>query len=203
MEKYNEEYLKSNITFTEDGRLLDCNGNSVMMGWEDKIMGDAAKLICRDGGKILNVGFGLGLIDTHIQSHHPQEHWIIEAHPQVIKKMKEDGWDQKSNVTCIFNKWQNVLEDLPKFDGIYFDTWKDIRDSFEHKIGDLLNPGGKYLFFNGKSVVSSNMWEKMGYNVETHTTILDKIDENQTSGGVYYWKPDLKEFLHQLIIKQK
>ena len=37
--------------------------------------------------------------------------------------MKSEGWDKKPNVNCIFDKWQNVYKDLPKFDGIYFDTW--------------------------------------------------------------------------------
>ena len=30
-----------------------------MMDWEEDIMKDAAALICRDGGKILNIGFGI------------------------------------------------------------------------------------------------------------------------------------------------
>ena len=87
----NEEFLKKELTFTNNGRLIDHLGNRVMMDWEDGIMKDAASLICRDGGKILNIGFGLGIIDTYIQSYNIQEHWIIEAHPQVIHKMKEDG----------------------------------------------------------------------------------------------------------------
>ena len=56
----NDRYLKSEVTYTEDGRLLDSNGCSVMMDWEDTIMEDAAKLICRDGGRILNVGVWIG-----------------------------------------------------------------------------------------------------------------------------------------------
>lgn len=37
------------------------------------------------GGDVLNVGFGLGIIDTAIQSHRPRSHTIIEAHPDVYK----------------------------------------------------------------------------------------------------------------------
>tara|TARA_R110002167_G_scaffold147175_1_gene339181 strand:- start:179 stop:676 length:498 start_codon:yes stop_codon:yes gene_type:complete len=165
-------------------------------------MEDAAKLICRDGGRILNVGFGLGIIDRYIQSHNPQEHWIIEAHPQVIEKMKKDGWDKKPNIICIFDKWQNVLETLPKFDGIYFDTWQDISTKFTDKLNNLLNIGGKYLYFNGK-VSAIEQWKELGYEVEVHKTILDNIDDNQTSNNEYYWSPTEKDFFHQLIIKEK
>ena len=203
-ESPNDLYLKNNVTYTDDGRLLDYKGNSVMMDWEDDIMKDAAALICRDGGKILNIGFGLGLIDNYIQSYNPEEHWIIEAHPQVANKMKEEGWDKKKNVTCIFDKWQNVLKDLPKFDGIYFDTWQEkifigLVD-LDKPLIDFLNPGGKLLEFNGRQS-GTPVIRGMGFKVEEHITILDKVDLNQKSNGGTYWNPKRTKFYHQLIIK--
>jgi protein arginine N-methyltransferase 2 len=36
------------------------------MGWEKPLMEVHAKIICSKGGDILNVGFGLGIIDTFI-----------------------------------------------------------------------------------------------------------------------------------------
>ena len=36
---------------------------------------------------MLNVGFGLGLVDTAIQSNNPRSHTIIEAHPDVLRKV--------------------------------------------------------------------------------------------------------------------
>jgi protein arginine N-methyltransferase 2 len=39
-----------------------------MMGWEAPLMEQHARVICgQGGGHYLNVGFGLGIIDTHIQ----------------------------------------------------------------------------------------------------------------------------------------
>jgi hypothetical protein len=39
-----------------------------MMGWEQPLMVKHAALICGDGGKdVMNVGFGLGLVDDAIQ----------------------------------------------------------------------------------------------------------------------------------------
>lgn len=81
-----------------------------MMGWEDPLMKLHAAEICVPNpqgecagkeadlvdqhlilgvGDILNVGFGLGLIDTYIQSYKPRSHTIIEAHPDVYKHMIE------------------------------------------------------------------------------------------------------------------
>jgi len=43
--------------------------------------------VCTGGGDVLNVGFGLGLVDTAIQSNNPRSHTIIEAHPDVLRKV--------------------------------------------------------------------------------------------------------------------
>ena len=43
--------------------------------------------ICSSGGDVLNVGFGLGLVDRAIQSNQPRSHTIVEAHPGVLRKV--------------------------------------------------------------------------------------------------------------------
>lgn len=47
--------------------------------------------ICSSRGDVLNVGFGLGLVDRAIQSNQPRSHTIIEAHPDVLRKVQ--FWD--------------------------------------------------------------------------------------------------------------
>ena len=98
----NESYRNEKLTYTEDGRLFDSNGHSVMMEWEDELMKIGAETICRNGGDVLNVGFGMGIIDTYIEEHRPRTHWIIEGHPDVQRKIIEDGWLKKTHVKVIF-----------------------------------------------------------------------------------------------------
>ena len=199
-------YMDNEVTYTNDGRLLDYLGNAVMMEWEDPIMKDAASLICRDGGKILNVGFGLGLIDNYIQSHNVEEHWIIESHPGVIQKMKDEGWDKKPNVTCIFDKWQNVYQDLPIFEGVYFDTWMESQEDFHKVIESILNPnGGKYLYFSGRVMSKSALetWGKYGFSLEEHITKLTHITSEQKISGGQYWPETQTEFNQKLLIYNK
>lgn len=88
----NEEYLKSSLRY-DDGRLLDADGEAVMMGWEKPLMERHADVLCgrtieeagtSDSGRdVLNIGFGLGIIDEEIQKRRPRSHTIIEAHPDV------------------------------------------------------------------------------------------------------------------------
>ena len=123
----NLDYLKQKLVFKDD-QMLDANGDAVMMGWEGPLMKLHAELMChgQDGkktaGDVLNVRFGLGLIDTYLQDRRPRSHTIIEAHPDVHAWMLEQGWDKKPGVTIHFGRWQDVVGKLGQFDGIFFDT---------------------------------------------------------------------------------
>jgi len=47
---------------------------------------------CRPAA-VLNVGFGMGIVDTAIQLQEPHNHIIVEAHPQVVERARE--WAKK------------------------------------------------------------------------------------------------------------
>ena len=88
-----DEYLSTNIEIKDgvlSSSLLDI---SIMDDQETLIMEESAKVICKNGGDILNVGFGLGIIDSYIQQHKIKSHTIIEIHPGVIQHAKNLGFD--------------------------------------------------------------------------------------------------------------
>lgn len=117
-------YLGRKVSY-DTGDLIDDDGRGVMMAWEGPLMVEHAEILCRSGGDVLNVGFGMGLIDTAIQKLQPRSHTIIEAHPQVTRvpfilpitptwlqvyqKMIRDGWDKKPNVRIIFSRYIQYL----------------------------------------------------------------------------------------------
>ncbi|KAL4181066.1 hypothetical protein AMTRI_Chr12g269260 [Amborella trichopoda] len=116
-------YLEDRVAFSED-RLMDSDNKAVMMAWEKPLMEAHAKAVCCGGvdggaGQILNVGFGMGLIDMAIQQFSPLSHTIIEAHPGVYARMLHSGWGEKPNVKIIFGRWQDVLPELQSYDVIF------------------------------------------------------------------------------------
>uniref|UniRef100_A0A2P2J8T2 Protein arginine N-methyltransferase 2 n=1 Tax=Rhizophora mucronata TaxID=61149 RepID=A0A2P2J8T2_RHIMU len=147
----NGDYLEDRVTFSED-MLMDSSSKAIMMAWEKPLMEAHAKAVCSGGGHILNIGFGMGLVDTAIQQYAPATHTIVEAHPEVYSRMLRDGWGEKENVKIIFGRWQDVLSQLETYDGIFFDTYgeyyEDLREFHQH-LHVLLKPGGIYSFFNG------------------------------------------------------
>tara|TARA_Y100000389_G_C17387388_1_gene477847 strand:+ start:541 stop:1167 length:627 start_codon:yes stop_codon:yes gene_type:complete len=188
----NPDYHNEKLTYTDDNLLLDSNGSAIMMGWEKNIMKYSAFEVCKNGGDILNIGFGLGFIDNYIQNWSPKTHWIIESHPDVQRKMIEDGWLKKENVKVIFKPWQEVIKHLPKFDGIYFDTWLESQMEFDKNVKNLLKPKGIYSFFNNPNGGVINNIAKQSYNILnkdfdiTPIEISIKNDSNQSLKHQYF-----------------
>ncbi|TVU44873.1 hypothetical protein EJB05_04335 [Eragrostis curvula] len=147
-----ENYLDSRVSFSED-KVMDAESKAVMMEWERPLMEAHARAVCTiTGGKVLNIGFGMGLVDEAIQRYEPEEHTIVEAHPEVYARMLKLGWGEKKNVRIVFGRWQDVMPQLGSYDGIFFDTYgeyyEDMREFHQH-LPTLLKPGGIYSYFNG------------------------------------------------------
>ena len=210
----NDSYLRSNVAYQE-GRLLDADSNGVMMAWETEIMKQSADLLTPDATyknpRILNIGFGMGILDGLFQEKSPEHHDIIEAHPDVQKRMKDSGWYEKPGVTIHEGKWQDVLPKLiesgRQYDAIYFDTfaedYKAFRNFFSDFVIGLLDDGGKWGFFNGlgadrqicydvyTKVVEMDLLEA-GYDVEWTKIPIANLDESEEWQGVRrrYWALD-------------
>lgn len=66
----NHEYLRSKLKYDKndvEGLLLDGKEDAVMMSWETSLMKEHAKVVCHNKGEVLNVGHGMGIVDTAIQ----------------------------------------------------------------------------------------------------------------------------------------
>jgi len=153
----NHEYLKSKLRF-QPGILLDSSDNAVMMVWEQKIMSRHAEtLLPKPGLRALNVGHGMGIVDTEIQGREPSQHHIIEAHPQVLERLRQNGWDKKPNVTIHEGRWQDVLPKMVEqgivLDAIYYDTFAEdyfsLKNFFSEWVIQLLDSDGKFGWYNG------------------------------------------------------
>ncbi|KAF7729657.1 hypothetical protein EC973_004030 [Apophysomyces ossiformis] len=203
----NEDYLKQKLHY-DDNKLMDENNDAVMMGWEAPLMVEHAKVMCpREGLDVLNVGFGLGLIDSELQKYKPKNHFIIEAHPDVYAHMKELGWDKKPGVTILFGRWQDVVPTLTQsFDGIFFDTYGEFYDdlrAFHDAVPNILNTDGIYTWFNGLGAtnqffhdvycrVSEIDLHEFGLSTEYVTMDIATADEKGVWDGVRqrYWVLD-------------
>ncbi|KAL8784620.1 MAG: hypothetical protein Q9213_003875 [Squamulea squamosa] len=209
-------YLSSLLSFHPD-LILDASHNSVMMSWEADLMSRTASLLSPSPGlRILNIGHGMGIIDDFFQSTSPSTHHIIEAHPSVLARMREQGWYEKPNVVIHKGTWQDILPKLIEnenggmlFDAIYFDTFAEpysaLRKFFEDFVIGLLDDGGRWGYFNGLGadrqicydvygkVVELDLLEA-GFDVEWTVVEVPDLERRGEWEGVKrpYWK--LKEY---------
>lgn len=150
-----DDYLASNLEYSNNTLVTD-QQDGVMMDWETPIMKRSAEIITRPERNVLNVGFGMGIIDGFIQELGPGKHYICEAHPEVLAKMRADGWFDKPNVVVLEGPWKQTLPKLLSqgvtFAGIYYDTFSehytDMLEFFDLVCG-LLDFDGVFSFFNG------------------------------------------------------
>ena len=209
----NAPFLSSTLALDTD-KLLDEQQNGVMMVWESNIMQRSAdQVLFQPDVRLLNIGFGMGIVDQHFQAHSnkPSSHHIVEAHPGVLAIMKEKGWDQNTGVTIHEGKWQDVLPKLViqglQFDAVFFDTfaesYKDFRDFFSEQVIGLLSDGGRWSFFNGMGAdrqISYDVYQKIvemdlfeaGFDVDWTEIPIPTLEQEWEGVRRRYW--NVKEY---------
>ncbi|RYP74378.1 hypothetical protein DL771_003045 [Monosporascus sp. 5C6A] len=173
------EYLCSELTY-DKSKLVDSSQNGVMMAWETSIMRASVEALLPGlavGRRILNIGFGMGIIDGMFAETRPSKHHIIEAHPAVLEYVDSPDckfgkeWEASGPTEGAYKvhagMWQEVgdksitlsnvvpklLEQGETYDAIYFDTfgedYSQLRMFFTEYVPGLLDDGGVFGFFNG------------------------------------------------------
>ncbi len=121
-----QDWMELPAIFTK--KSLTIAGHPIMERWETNYMKMLAGVVARNGGDILEVGFGLGIASRFIHKYgRVKSHTIIEFHPDVIKKCKEmycKGIKAK-RIKILKGLWEDVTPRFPgeSFDGILFDVY--------------------------------------------------------------------------------
>lgn len=206
--KDQQAYLSADLEYTEHNLVTKELNDGVMMDWEAPIMNRTAKIMCsvetEDNERpiVLNVGFGMGIIDTYIQELQPKKHYICEAHPAVLGKMKQDGWYDKPNVIILEGRWQDTVADLigtVTIDAMYYDTfsehYQDLVDFFDCVVA-LLSSKGIFSYFNGLGAdrqVCYDVYQEVievdlnNYGLQVEFEKMD-IDGSKDDGNSKVWE---------------
>lgn len=80
-----------------------------------------AELVSANKGSILEIGFGLGISATKIQSYDIEKHVIIEKREEIYKLAEEWAKD-KNNVQVIHGDWIDILPIIGKSLMVYIMT---------------------------------------------------------------------------------
>jgi spermidine synthase len=123
-DKMSDSWQSSDIDINDD--FLKIQGHPVMERWETPYMARLAEIAAQGGGKVLELGFGMAISATFIQSHPIKEHVIIEANDQVAERARAWSNDTAKSVVKINHGFSwDVSPQLAdgSFDGILYDTY--------------------------------------------------------------------------------
>lgn len=121
LNQYDKEWKEKKLNHYDNKILYDEKDEHYVMGdWEDPVMKAHAEITCRNGGHILEVGFGMGISANYIQEQDIESHTIIELNDEIYEKAVEWAKD-KPNTEIISGDWK-CLELNKTFDAIFFDA---------------------------------------------------------------------------------
>jgi guanidinoacetate N-methyltransferase len=173
------EWSEAEASFERRGHTecLRILGAPVMEDWEAPYMAALAAVACKNGGRVLEVGFGLGLSAEQIDLYNSTaaaggvplvtEHFIIEANAEVAGAARLFAETAAVKTIVYEGFWQDVVEELLSvsaapststaagagtdnlFDGILFDVFPLTRDEVVDGECDSFYPAAARLLRSG------------------------------------------------------
>ena len=151
------EWTDLSADLTADSLKID--GHPVMEKWEAPFMDELAATATVNGGRVLEVGFGLGLSAAAIQRREGvTEHIVLEANSDVFLSLKTFAAAARAPVKAVGpGLWQDTLATVEddSLDGILYDTYP-LRAEEQHthefefiqQARRVLKPGGVLTYCN-------------------------------------------------------
>lgn len=185
-----------------DDKYLKIQGHPVMEAWEHPYMRRLAEITSSQGGKVLELGFGMNISADYMQNNknsqaHPlSEHWVIEANNKVADRANTWATEGKKSkvVVCRGYSW-DVSPGLASgsFDGIMYDTYplsaggvNRHQRGFFQDAARLLKMGGVFTYFCNEPLdlmpEEYELLNELGFNVSVEVIPVPTPDDCQ------YWR---------------
>jgi len=154
---------KEKLVFDDNGIYIEGPNqrkNAIIHDGERNLMRLLASIATKNGGDILEIGFGLHMSADKVQeTTSVTSHTIIEVHPDIYKRAIE--WSKtKNNVEIILGNWVDIIPKLnKKFDGIIHDTHIDNKiDKFLDICKDICKEECivAFFYYYGKEIFKMN-----------------------------------------------
>lgn len=107
-----------------DMRSAELADEQIMEDWQIPLMDRMAEIATRSGGDLLEIGFGRGVASGMIQRHGVRSHTIVECNPTIVGRCETWRAERPGrDIRIVPGLWQDVIQDLGRFDAIFFHTY--------------------------------------------------------------------------------
>lgn len=137
----------------------------IMEDWQVPVMQAMANVVTESHGDVLEIGFGRGISSAMIQEQEVHSHTIIECNDAIVDRFHQ--WKenfQGKDIRIVHGLWQDVMEGLGHFDGIFFHTYPLNDEEYMNYVhGSVtfaghffdtaarhLRPGGVFTYFSNE-----------------------------------------------------
>ncbi len=191
-----DDWKNAEANFSEHD--LKIFGHAVMEDWETPYMKELADIACRNGGIVLELGFGMGISAGFIQQHDIQKHIIIEVNADVAEKARVFAKSAPHTVEVLEGLWEDVIDRVPdnSLDGILFDTYPLTEDEvYQNHFGFFdvaykkLKKNGIFTYYSDEvsefGSVHLRKLQAAGFHIDN---IQSKITAVAPPKNCEYWK---------------
>ena len=98
-ENFKPSWKDATADYDQTDEHLEIMGKPVMERWETPYMHKLASIAASKGGQVLELGFGMAISATKIQSFPVDEHVIVECNDNVFKRLETFAKTAKQKVT--------------------------------------------------------------------------------------------------------
>lgn len=161
--KITADWAKSQAKYDDKELIID--GQQVMQEWERPYMEAMADVVTQNKGDVLEIGFGMGISASYILAKGARSYTVIEYNEGVRERF--EAWKAKypgRDIKIVMGKWQDVIDQLGLFDGIFFDTYPLSEDEFQRYVVEdctfahhffaaaaaHLRPGGIFTYYSNE-----------------------------------------------------
>lgn len=180
----------------------------IMEDWQIPVMQSMARMITREGDNVLEIGMGRAIASDFIQALNPASHTIIECNDSIVAGFAD--WVKNypgKNIRLIHSMWQDCLDQLDTYDGIFFHTYPLDEDEFVQTVVNdvsfaghfmpiakkLLKPGGKLTYLTNEHDSLSRAHQRLIFEhfSEIKLTQLRNLDIPETTRDAQWVKQTL------------
>ena len=120
-----KDWKEKNARYSDESLIID--GHHVMERWETPYMRMLSDIVTSNGGKTLEVGYGMGISASFILQSEVKEHTIVECHPDVLNSCRKRHANdiESGRLKVLEGFWEDVTPKLAdeSFDGVLFGTY--------------------------------------------------------------------------------